>query len=344
MARPDISRRELIIGVGAGAAGAVLSVPTRAESRVATTLSPDATRFGIIADVHQDVMHDGPRRLGMFLDAMKDVSPEFVLQLGDFCTPHERNSAFLDLWNSHTGPKYHVIGNHETDGGYTREQVVDRFAMTHRYYSFDRAGLHFIVLDGNDRGGTSGGYPRFIAEEQVAWIREDLASTDRPTVVFIHQPLDSEDGVDNRAQIRTLLETAKRTPGHADVIAVVAGHSHVDYCRLINGIYYVMLNSASYQWVGGDYRHQSYAPEIHARATSLDRTCPYRDPLWAVMTVDLHNRCIEIEGRSTTWVGPTPVECGVDFENGYWGWDPTYSRPVISSWRVPFAATGDLNP
>lgn len=336
-----ISRREMIIGAGIGAAGAALSIPTLARRRC-SAVSSNTVRFGVIADVHQDVMHDGERRLSSFVDAMRESSPDFIVQLGDFCVPHARNDEFMAVWNGFDGQSHHVIGNHETDGGYSRDQVVEYFGMPGRYYSFDQSGVHFVVLDGNDRGGTSGGYPRFVADDQMKWLREDLASTDRPTIVLIHQPLDSDHGVDNRAAIRALLEQARNTPGHADVVAVLAGHSHVDYCRLINDIYYMMINSASYQWVGSKYRHASYPAEIHASASYLDHTCPYRDPLWAVVTVDLTHRSIQIEGRSTVWVGPSPRECGADYESGNWGWDPVYSKPSISNWRFPFATVGDV--
>jgi 3',5'-cyclic AMP phosphodiesterase CpdA len=336
-----ISRRKMILSTGAGAAGAILSAPAFGGTSP-TPASSDALRFGIIADVHQDVMHDGERRLRLFIDEMNRARPDFIVQLGDFCVPHQRNDAFMKTWNGFAGRRYHVIGNHETDGGYSRDDVVEYFGMERRYYSFDESGVHFVVLDGNDRGGTSGGYPRFVADDQMTWLRNDLAAAERPTVVLIHQPLDSSDGVDNRAAVRELLEESNRTPGHARVIAVVAGHSHVDYCRLVNGIYYLMVNSASYQWVGGDHRHDSYPAEIHAKARWLDHTCPYRDPLWVVMIVDTAGRTIQINGRSTVWVGPSPAECGADYQNDYWGWDPAYSQPRISSWRLPFAAAGDL--
>ena len=156
------------------------------------------------------------------------------------------------------------------------------------------------------------------------------------------QALASVDGVDNRGAVRAILEASNRTPGHADVLAVLAGHSHVDYCRLLNGIYYLMVNSASYQWVGGNHRHPSYPPEVHERAPWIDHTCPYRDPLWVVMGIDLKHRLVHIEGRTTQWVGPSPVECGADPEGGHWGWDPTYSQPRTSSWRLPLRAEGDL--
>ena len=341
MQRLTLSRREMMIASCFGAAGTILS--HRTFARVQPTPARSGTvRFGVIADVHQDVMHDGPTRLAAFENAMSESKPDFVIQLGDFCVPHSRNDAFMETWRHFDGPRHHVIGNHETDGGYSREQVVEYFGMPGRYYSFDQSGVHFVVLDGNDRGGASGGYPRFIAEDQLRWLRDDLASTDRPTIVLIHQPLDSVDGVDNRSQVRAVLEQSNETPGHAQVIAVLAGHSHVDYCRAINGIYYLMINSASYQWVGGDLRHASYSPEVHAKAKWIDHTCPYRDPLWALVTVDLRGRSIEVEGRATEWVGPSPVDCGADFQEGYWGWDPQFSRPRISDWRVPFPTAGDL--
>ncbi|MFG0253286.1 MAG: metallophosphoesterase family protein [Phycisphaerales bacterium JB038] len=343
MRQPSLSRRQMLIGTSLGAAAGLLPVAATADERRSPASADNATlRFGVITDVHQDIMHDGAARLRAFVRAMREAKVDFIAQLGDFCVPHERNDAFLAVWREFDGPRYHVIGNHERDGGYNRAQIVEYFGMPNRYYSFDRAGVHFIVLDGNDRGGASGGYPRFIAEEQLEWLRNDLASTTRPTIVMIHQPLDSVDGVDNRAAVRTLLEQARRDPKQAEVIAVLAGHSHVDYCRLIAGIHYLLVNSASYQWVGGKYQHESYPPEVHAAAPYLGHTCPYREPLWAIVSLDLEQRLIQIEGRSTAWVGPSPVACGADHENEYWGWRPTYSQPRISSWRFPLPTSGDL--
>ena len=57
-----ISRRRMIIGTGAGAAGAVLGLPAAADPP-APAASSRALRFGVIADVHQDVMHDGEQRV-----------------------------------------------------------------------------------------------------------------------------------------------------------------------------------------------------------------------------------------------------------------------------------------
>ncbi|MFT6832829.1 MAG: Icc protein, partial [Planctomycetota bacterium] len=194
-----ISRRETLIGSFLGLAGTGQSRPTGPLRATQDREAKRATlRFGLIADVHQDVMHDGVERITSFVTAMEGQDVDFVLQLGDFCQPKAANDAFIEAWRRFDGPRYHVIGNHDMDGGFSRDQVVAYYGMPSRYYSFDVQGLHCIVLDGNDPGGSSGGYARFIAKDQLDWLVEDLKQNPSPTVVFVHQPLDSSDGVDNR--------------------------------------------------------------------------------------------------------------------------------------------------
>ena len=82
-------------------------------------------KFGICADVHKDIMHDADERLKSFIDEAKEKELDFIIQLGDFCRPYDYNRGFMDIWNSYPGKKYHVIGNHDMDGGFSRDQVVD---------------------------------------------------------------------------------------------------------------------------------------------------------------------------------------------------------------------------
>ena len=112
-------------------------------------------RFGVIADVHKDVMHDADQRLQVFIDEMTKRKVDFILQLGDFCIPTSDNLGFMEIWNSFRGRRYHVLGNHDTDGNETdhperfkRETTVEYWGMKDRYYSFDHRGIHFVVLDG----------------------------------------------------------------------------------------------------------------------------------------------------------------------------------------------------
>jgi hypothetical protein len=217
------------------------------------------------------------------------------------------------------------------DGGFSREQTVAFYGMPNRYYSFDRKGVHFVVLDGNDPGGKAPGYKRFIAEEQAAWLARDLADTDLPCVVFSHQPLDHPNGVENGAEVREMLESARREDGGQKVLACFAGHLHKDYALRVAGIHYVQVNSASYYWLPRQFVHESYDQEIHRAHPWIKHTAPYREPLWAVVTLDLAGKVLAIEGRTTEWVGPSPWELGAAEA----GLDPETIVPRISDRRIP---------
>ena len=79
-------------------------------------------RIGICADPHQDIMHDAEQRLQVFIDRVKTEKVDFIIQMGDFCVPKKENMEFLHIWKQWKGTNYHVIGNHDTDGGFTREE------------------------------------------------------------------------------------------------------------------------------------------------------------------------------------------------------------------------------
>jgi predicted MPP superfamily phosphohydrolase len=98
--------------------------------------------IGIVADVHQDIIHDGVSRISFFIDAMEKRKPDFIIQLGDFSLPRKQNQPFIDKWNSFNGPKYHVLGNHDMkDFGFKKEETMKWWKMKKRYYSFDYNNL-----------------------------------------------------------------------------------------------------------------------------------------------------------------------------------------------------------
>ena len=287
-----------------------LWVPAGASGDPAKTV----VRFGLCADVHKDIMHDADQRLQRFVDHMSQQKVDFVVQLGDFCRPYARNDGFMKIWRSFEGPGYHVLGNHDMDGGFTRAQTVAYFQAPARYYAFAQAGFQFIVLDGNDNTDPpQSGYARYIGAEQQQWLRRQLEETDLPTVIFSHQSIEDEGGIANAKTIRRILEDANRAAGRTKVIACFSGHHHIDYDRLINGIHYVQINSMSYFWVGGDYQHVRYSDEIDKEYPWIKYTVPYRDPLFALVTVKADGT-IRIEGRQSEWVGPTPAELGYSRE------------------------------
>ncbi len=269
-------------------------------------------KFGVCADVHKDVMHDADSRLQTFIDKATDRELDFIIQMGDFCRPYDYNRDFLAIWNHFSGEKHHVIGNHDMDGGFSRQQVVEYWGMPSGYYSFDKKGYHLIVLDGNDKNpspDSAPGYAHFIGQEQEEWLKADLRSTELPCILFSHQALDNnKDRIENSEQIRELLEKENRMAGFSKVIACFSGHHHIDYASSINGIYYIQINSMSYQWLGDKYKTIRYSKEIDESYEWIKYTVPYKNPLFAFVEVD-QNR-IKTEGVKSSFVGPSPEALG----------------------------------
>lgn len=296
-------------GFLAAAAATTLSfaLPRISEASVRRLRRPVA--LGVIADLHHDVMHDGPARLDTFIEHMSTRRPDAIVQLGDFAYPSPDNLPLVARFNGAHPRALHVLGNHDTDAGFQTKDCVEAWGMPGRYYDRDVEGVRLLVLDGNDAGSPNhgGGYPSFVGGEQVAWLTERLDVLEGPIVVASHQPLAGPHAVDNAEEIQRILGSA------ADkVILAINGHSHIDEIVRVRDVTFLHVNSASYKWVGGDHRHESYPEAIHAEHPWISYTCPYRDPLFATIVVDPATRAVRVEGRRSRWVGASPAELGSD--------------------------------
>lgn len=297
--------------------------------------APRRVRFGVISDIHPDMQPHGVERVRSFLTAMEQARVDFVIQLGDFCWPVPGNRPYLEAWNTYKGPRYHVLGNHDMDEGTTREQTVAYCGMPGMHYTFPAGPALGIVLDGNEPGGKLSGYKRFMGAEQLAWLERELGNADRPAMLFIHEPFDSdlEDYLENSAEVRAVLERAeKRRPG--SVIAVFSGHLHMDYERVVNGIRYIEINSAAYWWLNNKAaRRETFPPEVHKTFRHLASVAAYRDPLWALVALDLDKGELVLEGKRTEWVGPDPWTRGETTDR-----PRDYIHPWISDRRFSLKA------
>jgi 3',5'-cyclic-AMP phosphodiesterase len=287
-------------------------------------------KIGLCTDVHIATMHDSEYRITNFIDSMKIAKPDFIIELGDFETPDIKYANALGIWNSFPGDKYHVIGNHEMDGGYNLQQALQNLKMRSPYYSFNKNGFHFIVLNGNDRKEPGGkGYNRYIGKEQADWLINDLAETGYPVVVFSHQPLafykgpDEEYQVENYLQIQKIMEEHNKANPSKKVIASFNGHTHTDSAEKINGIWYISITSMAYHWLGDKYTHIRYSDEVDKGFRWIKYTAPFRDPLFTVVEIS-SDEYIKIKGKKTVWVGPSPFDLGYPAEY------KKYMRPAIS--------------
>ena len=101
-------------------------------------------------------------------------------------------------------PVIHAIGNHdvwgwglkdpsiESDPLYGKEMALERLGLSNRYYSYDQAGWHFIVLDSIHFRNEVSPQPYIgkLDEEQFEWLKQDIEAVPQtvPICIASHIP------------------------------------------------------------------------------------------------------------------------------------------------------------
>jgi len=100
------------------------------------------------------------------------------------------------------------------------------------------------------------------------------------------------------------------------IMACFNGHNHIDECREKNDIYYIDINSMSYQWLGEKYPTKDlFSGEQYTKYPQLTKMAPYKDALFAQVTID--SDTLTIQGRNSVWMGSSPEELGLDSRKSY---------------------------
>jgi 3',5'-cyclic AMP phosphodiesterase CpdA len=203
------SRRRFLAAAAAGAACIGAAPVDEPRSRTG-----GFTRFVHLTDVHLcqlDAALDG-FAAAMDCIARLDPAPQFIITGGDhimdaFGADRSKAIAQWDLYAAQLtrcgvrSPLFPVLGNHDIWGWgvsaistshrqYGKAMALDRLGMRQRYYSFERAGWHFICLDNVARCGHDA-YTAALDHEQMEWLRGDLAAagTAVPICIVSHIPL-----------------------------------------------------------------------------------------------------------------------------------------------------------
>lgn len=259
-----VSRRDFLKASGVVLAGLSAGAPL---AHAAGADSKKLGSFGMVTDAHfADVAPSGSRyyqdslaKMTECVEFMNDKKVDYLIELGDFKDqgkpPDEKETlkyleAIEGTFAQFKGPRYHVLGNHDMDS-ISKEQFlahVENTGIERRsgYYSFDSSKLHVIVLDANYQAdGSDYDHGNFdwtdtnIPLKELDWLKQDLASTSRPVIVYIHQQLDGQGShcVNNAADVRLILQESKK------VLAVFQGHNHAGHYSLIENIHYYTLKA-----------------------------------------------------------------------------------------------------
>ena len=214
--------------------------------------------FGLVTDLHYaDKVAAGTRhyretlaKLGEAAVQFEKDQPAFRVELGDLIDAAdsvEVEQKYLQTINEKFSAickdRHYVLGNHCVDT-LTKEEFLGQVEQEKSYYSFDRGGVHFVVLDACFRAdGTPYQRRNFtwtdanIPAEEIEWLKSDLMANNKPVIVFAHQRLDvtKDHSVKNNSAIRAILEDCGK------VLAVFQGHSHQNELQEIGGIHYCTL-------------------------------------------------------------------------------------------------------
>jgi 3',5'-cyclic-AMP phosphodiesterase len=215
--------------------------------------------FGHITDVHLRPEFDAPARFRTALRHMRAHYPDVALVLDtgdtvDGVKSHDDAVAKWGFWKAGVEaelkglPVYGVIGNHDAEGPAGdplcgKESVCRTLGMPARYYSFDRAGWRFIVLDGNGIAKDA---------EQAAWLEKQLASAPgtNPVLIASHQPIFSAGALvhspgDIMGNWKNMVALFVKYP---NVKLCLSGHVHLYDKVWYNGVSYVCGGAMSGYW------------------------------------------------------------------------------------------------
>ncbi|MFM9874294.1 MAG: metallophosphoesterase family protein [Fimbriimonadaceae bacterium] len=174
--------------------------------------SPRVLRIAHLTDMHVQPEFGAQAGFEKALEACQAHAPDEIFIGGDMVMDSlevdlDRAMAQWDVFEAGMRacaevPIRFAIGNHDvwgwgnvakyqTDPLFGKRLVQERLEMEHTYYSFERAGWKFVVLDSTHRDGDGNGYMARLDEDQFGWLQDELSGTpiDQPVLILSHIPL-----------------------------------------------------------------------------------------------------------------------------------------------------------
>jgi len=164
--------------------------------------APDGMRHALR---HALAQEDPPEIIFNTGDSIMDS-----MDISDKAAVEAQWEVFTSILNSESSlPIVHAIGNHDVWGWrasasdpaikndplYGKGMAIEKLGLTNRYYSFDRAGWHFVVLDSTHLPNEGSKKPCTgqLDEEQWQWFVTDIdgiaMTTNIPVCILSHIPI-----------------------------------------------------------------------------------------------------------------------------------------------------------
>jgi len=262
-----------------------------AAEPVRVALFTDAHVHDVDSPVEGKVMTNYAERLAAFVDAANAWPADVAIELGDLVNgafvmgpgygDPTRIPSILELGLASLegleAPMHFVLGNHDLYD-LSKAEFLAAVGQEEAYYSFDLGGFHFVILDAEFNDPDESDYDHVfmrvkcrIPVAELEWLRNDLAQTELPTIVCIHQPIDAEfdpnaggPPVVNNEEVRQILNDS------GGVIAVFQGHDHSNVYNEIDGIHYITFAAMVDHTVQGPATWAQILLDLEARTISIE--------------------------------------------------------------------------
>lgn len=263
----DSKRRQLIKSVGLGAGAALLGNMVSAKEQEFLGKSKPLLRVAHITDIHISADNNAPVRFKNCIKEVLQHKVDFVLNGGDTIMAadysHITKEQVLDQWRIWEELRkelseydmYSCLGNHDmwwaapnkSDAMFGKEYVVKQLDMPFRYYSFERKGWHFIILDSNNENAGS------LDKRQCKWLEKELDKMNKgvPVMVMSHYPILGVSTIPYGGCHTDSQYITKLLHKHQDKkIHCISGHMHLLDTAVYNNVHYYCNGSMSGFWWG----------------------------------------------------------------------------------------------
>lgn len=258
---------------------------------LAPTLSPlmkekkPVLRVAHLTDIHLKNEMEAPTKFAKCLHHVQQQSPkvDFILNGGDivFDMNKENLTDINKQWKllediikaECSIPTHYCLGNHdvwwsENNKGqavYGKQYSLDKLNLAKPYYSFEKNGWKFIILDSVHLDIDNTWYIGKLGDEQFAWLENELKNTNpsMPILVLTHIPILTatlmiDEHVVNRWEMlggEMHTDTAKIINlfyQHPNVKICLSGHIHLRDKVQYNNVTYICNGAVSGAWWKGN--------------------------------------------------------------------------------------------
>jgi len=256
-------------------------------TEVSAALNEPVLRVAHITDVHLKNDFGAPAKFAKCLHHVQQQTPkvDLILNGGDIVFDmNKENISTIDAqWKLYNDliksdnnlPIRYCLGNHdiwwsENNKGqavYGKQYSLDQLQMPKPYYSFEKAGWKFIVLDSVHLDIDNTWYIGKLGEEQFTWLENELKNTSAnvPVLVLSHIPILTatlmvEDNIVNKWEMLggdMHTDTSKIINlfyQHPNVKLCLSGHIHLRDRVEYNNVTYICNGAVSGAWWEGNRR------------------------------------------------------------------------------------------